>query len=54
VIVGKCGGSLITNQSIHTGGQPLGNMYVSLLRAFGVDTMSFGIDGVAPIAGVNA
>lgn len=32
---------------------PLGNMYVSLLRALGVDTTTFGVDGVAPLDGVN-
>ncbi|MBK7826314.1 DUF1552 domain-containing protein [Nannocystis sp.] len=53
VIVGRCGGALNTGQSIHCGGAPLGNMYVSLLRAFGVDTTSFGVDGVAPLPGVN-
>lgn len=53
VILGRCGGALAAGQAIQTGGAPLGNMYVSLLRAFGVDTTTFGIDGVAPIPGVN-
>jgi hypothetical protein len=53
VIVGRCGGALATGQALPSPGRPLGDMYVSLLRAFGVDTMTFGIDGVAPIPGVN-
>lgn len=53
VIVGRCGGALSTNQAIHYAGAPLGNLYVSLLRAFGVDTTTFGVDGVAPLDGVN-
>ncbi|MCB9570079.1 MAG: DUF1552 domain-containing protein [Myxococcales bacterium] len=54
LIVGRCGGALATGQSIACNGLPLGDMHVSLLRAFGVDTMSFGIDGTAPLPGVNA
>ena len=53
VIVGNCGGTLATGQALAFPGQPLGNMYVSLLRAFGVDTMNFGIDGVGPLPGIN-
>ena len=53
VIVGRCGGALNSGQSIHTAGAPLGNLHVSLLRAFGVDTNTFGVDGVAPLPGVN-
>ncbi len=52
VIVGRCGGALNSGQAIPCGGAPLGNMYVSLLRAFGVEA-AFGVDGVAPLAGVN-
>jgi hypothetical protein len=52
VIVGKCGGALATGQAIHYPSAPLGNMYVSLLQAFGVDTTTFGIDGVAPLDGL--
>jgi hypothetical protein len=54
VIVGRCGGALRTNQALKLGGAPLGNMYVSLLRAFGVDTSTFGCDGVGPLDGVEA
>ncbi|MEZ4451772.1 MAG: DUF1552 domain-containing protein [Nannocystaceae bacterium] len=54
VIVGGCRGRLHTGQAIPTGGAPHGDLYVSLLRAFGVDTTTFGIDGVAPIPGINA
>ena len=53
VIVGKCGGALNTGQSLKCGGAPLGNLHVSLLRALGVDTNTFGVDGVAPLPGVN-
>ena len=53
VILGRLGGRLNVNQSIHYAGAPLGNLYVSLLRAFGVETTTFGIDGVAPLDGVN-
>lgn len=53
VIVGRCGGALQTGQALPLPGQPLGNMYVSLLRAFGVDTTTFGVDGTAPLPGVN-
>jgi len=52
VIVGRCGGALATGQAIHYPSAPLGNMYVSLLQAFGVDTTTFGIDGVAPLDGL--
>jgi hypothetical protein len=54
VLLGRCGGALKTNQALQYPGAPLGNMYVSLLRAFGVDTTTFGVDGVAPLDGVNA
>lgn len=54
VLLGRCGGALKTNQALHYPGAPLGNMYVSLLRAFGVDTTTFGVDGVAPLDGINA
>jgi hypothetical protein len=53
VIVGKCGGTLNTGQSLKCAGAPLGNLHVSLLRALGVDTNTFGVDGVAPLPGVN-
>ena len=33
VLVGRCGGALNANQAIHYAGAPLGNLYVSLLRA---------------------
>lgn len=52
VIVGRCGGTLATGQALPCNGAPLGNMYVSLLRAFGVEA-PFGCDGTAPLAGVN-
>jgi Protein of unknown function (DUF1552) len=54
VIVGKCGGALATGQAIHYPSAPLGNMYVSLLQAFGVETSTFGCDGVAPLDGLAA
>lgn len=54
VILGKCGGALKTNQALPCGGAPLGNMYVALLQAFGVQTASFGVDGVTPLPGVLA
>ena len=53
VLIGRCGGALHTGQALHYNAAPLGNMYVSLLRAFGVDTTTFGVDGVAPLDGVN-
>lgn len=53
VLVGRCQGALQTGQALPQPGQPLGNMYVSLLRAFGVES-PFGVDGVAPLPGVNA
>lgn len=53
VIVGRCGGSLITGQALPCGGAPLGDMYVSLLRAFGVEA-PFGCDGTKLIPGINA
>ncbi len=53
VILGRCGGALVTGQALPCNGAPLGNMYVSLLRAFGVDTMTFGVDGAAMIPGIN-
>lgn len=52
VIVGRCGGTLATGQALPCNGAPLGNMYVSLLRAFGVEA-AFGCDGVAPLPGIN-
>jgi hypothetical protein len=52
VIVGRCAGKLQTGQAIHYAGDPLGNMYVALLQAFGVATTTFGIDGVAPLPGL--
>jgi hypothetical protein len=54
VIVGKCGGALATGQAIHYPSAPLGNMYVSLLQAFGVQTSQFGCDGIAPLDGLAA
>ena len=53
VLLGRCGGALNSGQALHYAGAPLGNLYVSLLRAFGVDTTTFGVDGVAPLDGVN-
>ncbi len=53
VILGRCAGALNVNQSIHYASAPLGNLFVSLLRAFDVDTTTFGIDGVAPLDGIN-
>ncbi len=47
------GGALHTGQALHYNAAPLGNMYVSPLRALGVDTTTFGVDGVAPLDGVN-
>jgi hypothetical protein len=53
VIVGKAGGSLITGQAIPTGGAPLGDMYVSLLKALGAEVPTFGCDGTKLIPGIN-
>jgi hypothetical protein len=52
VLVGKCDGALHTGQAIHYPSAPLGNLYVALLQAFGVDTTTFGCDGVAPLDGL--
>jgi len=54
VLVGKCGGALRTNQALKCGGAPLGNLYVALLQAFGVQTTTFGVDGVEPLPGLFA
>lgn len=54
VIVGKLGGRIRGNQSLKYAAAPLGNMYVSLLRAFGVDAAGFGVDGVDVLPGVLA
>ena len=54
VLVGRCGGALRTQQSLHYDAAPLGDMYVALLRAFGVDAATFGVDGVAPLDGLLA
>jgi hypothetical protein len=54
LLVGKCGGRLRTGQAIRCGGAPLGNLHVSVLQAFGVETSTFGCDGVAPLDGVLA
>ncbi|MEJ7732459.1 MAG: DUF1552 domain-containing protein [Polyangiaceae bacterium] len=55
VLVGKCGGALVPGKAIHYPATqlPLGNLYVSLLHAFDVNQDTFGIDGVAPLAGLT-
>ena len=54
VIVGRCGGALVTGQALHFASAPLGNLHVTLLQALGVQTSTFGCDGVAPLAGILA
>ncbi len=52
VLVGSCGGALHTNQALKYANAPLGDMYVALLQAFGVETTTFGVDGTTPLAGL--
>jgi len=54
LLIGSCGGALHTNQALKYATAPLGNMYVSLLQAFGVETSEFGVDGTAPLPGLLA
>ena len=54
VLLGKAGGALNVGRAIDAKGAPLGNLYVSLLQAMGVDARTFGEDGVAPLGGVLA
>lgn len=54
VVIGKAGGALATGQSLAFSSAPLGNLYVTLLQAFGVATETFGMDGVAALPGLLA
>ncbi len=49
VLVGKLGGALRTGRSSRYASAPMGNLYVTLLQAFGVGLKKFGVDGVAPL-----
>jgi len=49
VLIGSAGGKLATGQAIDFKGAPLGNLYVSLLAAFGTRGAQFGTDGVVPL-----
>jgi len=52
VVFGKAGGALNAGRAIDAKGAPLGNLYVALLRAMGIEASKFGEDGVAPLGGV--
>lgn len=52
VLFGKSGGALNVGRAIDAKGAPLGNLYVALLQAMGIEASKFGEDGVAPLGGV--
>jgi hypothetical protein len=43
---------LNVGRAIDAKGAPLGNLYVALLQAMGIEASKFGEDGVAPLGGV--
>lgn len=53
IFIGKAAGAIQTGQYIDARGTPLGDLYVTLLQAFGVQA-SFGADGKNVISGVLA
>jgi hypothetical protein len=52
VIVGKLGGKLKTGICSRYNKEPLGNLYVALGKAFGLNMTTFGIDGVKAVSNV--
>ncbi|HEX2872505.1 MAG TPA: DUF1552 domain-containing protein [Polyangiaceae bacterium] len=54
VLLGRGGGALNVGRAIDAKRAPLGNLYVALLQAMGIETTTFGEDGVAPLNGVLA
>jgi len=53
IFIGKCGGSIAGGQYRNLDVTPLGNVHVTLLKAFGV-TSRFGMDGESVISGILA
>jgi hypothetical protein len=53
ILIGGARGALQTGQYLNVDGTPLGDMYVTLLRAFGLEER-FGMDGENVISGVLA
>jgi hypothetical protein len=51
VFIGKLGGKIKGGQYLNLDGVPLGNMHVTVLKAFGVDS-TFGMDGTSVINGI--
>ena len=51
VLLGGCGGALETGKAVNYQGAPIGNLYVTLLKAMGASNDTFGQDGTAPLPG---
>ncbi|CAM3826844.1 DUF1552 domain-containing protein [Corallococcus sp. ZKHCc1 1396] len=52
LLAGRAGGALAPGRHVRYGGQPLANLYVSLLNMFGVPASTFGDDGTGPLTGL--
>lgn len=52
VLLGGCGGALETGKAVNYQGAPIGNLYVTLLKAMGASNNTFGQDGTAVLPGM--
>ncbi len=50
IIAGQCGGAFNTGRHVRHTGQPVSNLFISMLNAVGAPTAAFGDDGTGPLA----
>lgn len=53
LLAGRAGGALAPGRHLRYEGAPLANLYISLLRIFGVPANTFGDDGTGPLPGLD-
>jgi uncharacterized protein DUF1552 len=53
LIAGQLGGSITTGKHIRYQGDPQANLFLALLQRLGVDTTSYGDEGMTPLAGLS-
>ncbi|WP_375755904.1 DUF1552 domain-containing protein [Corallococcus exercitus] len=54
LLAGRAGGAIAPGRHLRYEGQPLANLYISLLNMFGVPATTFGDDGTGPLPGLGA